>query len=202
MQLTRSLFALGFTALLLAVPRLAQGQVADPTAKASLSSEDQKTINSFLDAAKAYLAIGHNAPSQTKLKPTTDVAEIEKRRHALRQVIVGARPNARQGDLFTPPVADLFHRLMAKALDGSDGSKVRSSLQNAEPVAAASAAQIMVNHDYPNQQGQPLQSAPATLLQCLPVLPKGLEYRMVGNILVLRDAEANLVVDYLPNAHK
>jgi hypothetical protein len=202
MRWTRFVFAAGLTALVLSVASLVEGQVADPAAKASLSTEDQKTMNSFLDAAKAYLSIDHNAPSQAKLKPTTDVAELEERRHALRQVIVAARPNAKQGELFTPPVADLIRKLMAQAMDGSDRNPVRRSLQSAEPIAAAGAAQIAVNHDYPNQKGQPLQSAPATLLQYLPVLPKGLEYRMVGNILVLRDTEANLVVDYLPNAHK
>jgi hypothetical protein len=201
MRLARVVFASGF-AMILAVAIPTKGQIADPATKASLSSDDQKTVKSFLDAAKAYLAIEHNAPSQARLKPTTDVAVLEKRRLALRQFMVAARPNAKQGDLFTPPVADLFRKLMGQAMQGSGGNKIRHSLQSAEPVAAAGASQIAVNHDYPNQQGQPLQSSPATLLQGLPVLPKGLEYRMVGNILVLRDAEANLVVDYLPNAHQ
>ena len=200
MRLARVVLASCFVALILAVAILVEGQVSGPATKASLSPSDQKTINSSLDAAKAYLAIEHSAPSQAKLKPTADVAELEKRRHALRQYMVAARPNAKQGDLFTPPVADLFRKLIAQAMDGPDGNEIRRSLQNAEPVAAASAAQIAVNHDYPNQKGQPLQSSPGTLLRYLPVLPKGLEYRKVGNILVLRDAEANLVVDYLPDA--
>ncbi|HEY4382249.1 MAG TPA: hypothetical protein VGN01_18010 [Acidobacteriaceae bacterium] len=192
----------GLTALMLTVPGVAHSQVADPAAKASLSPEDQKTIDAFMAATKAYLAIEHDAPSQAKLKPTTDVAEIEKRRQALRQIVVAARPNAKRGDLFTPAVADLLRRLIAQTMDSSNGSKVRRSLQGAEPAAAIEAVQIAVNHDYPNQRGQPLQSAPPTMLQFLPVLPKGLEYRMVGDILVLRDTEANLVVDFLPKALK
>jgi hypothetical protein len=187
---------------MLAIASLVEGQVTDPAAKASLSADDQKSIDSFVAAAKGYLEIDRNAPSEAKLKPTSDIADLERRRKALRQLIVTARPDAKQGDLFTPPVADLFRRLMAQAMDGTGGSKVRRSLQSAEPVAAVEAHRIAVNHDYPNQKGQPLQSAPGTLLQYLPILPKGLEYRMVGNILVLRDTEANLVVDYLPNAHK
>lgn len=192
----------GFTALTLAFATLASGQVADPAAKAALSPSDQKTIKSFQRAAKAYLNIQSSAPSQAQLKPTADVAEIDKRRDALKEAIRTARPNAKQGDLFTPPVAAVFRRLLAKAIDGPDGNKIRHSLRAAEPGAAAESGQIAVNGDYPNQEGQPLQSAPATLLQHLPVLPKGLEYRMVGTILVLRDSEANLVVDYLPNALK
>ena len=184
--------------LMVAIP--VKSQVADQATKTSLSADDQKTINSFLDAAKAYLATENNAPSQAKLKPTNDIAELDKRRRALREYMVAARPNAKQGDLFSPPVADLFRKLITQAMEGPDGNEIRRSLQNAEPVAAVSAPEIAVNHDYPNQKGQPLQSSPAALLQGLPVLPRGLEYRKVGNILVLRDAAANLVVDYLPDA--
>jgi hypothetical protein len=34
----------------------------------------------------------------------------------------------------------------------------------------------------------------------LPPVPKELEYRLVGRSLVLRDRDAALVVDYLPEA--
>jgi hypothetical protein len=57
-----------------------------------------------------------------------------------------------------------------------------------------------VNAVYPNVHGQPLQSAPPTLLANLPILPRGLEYRVAGRTLALRDTEANLVVDILPDA--
>ena len=169
---------------------------------ASLSANDRKTIDGFLHAAKDYLTIQRNAPSDAKMKQTKDVGDIEQKRKALQEVIVAARPDAKQGDLFTPPVADLFRRLMTSAMDGSDGKKVRSSLQHAEPGPATQTAQIAVNRNYPNRNGQPLQSSPATLLQHLPMLPKGIEYRMVGTTLVLRDTEANIVVDYLPDAQK
>jgi hypothetical protein len=45
-----------------------------------------------------------------------------------------------------------------------------------------------------------MQSVPPTLLLNLPVLPKGLEYRITGHTLSLRDTDANMVVDYLPDA--
>jgi hypothetical protein len=41
---------------------------------------------------------------------------------------------------------------------------------------------------------------PPTMLQTLPPLPKGLEYSIAGNTLALRDTNANLVVDFLPDA--
>jgi hypothetical protein len=70
-------------------------------------------------------------------------------------------------------------------------------LNHAEPVGPQD---LKVNGVYPNVSGQPLQSVPATLLLNLPVLPKGLEYRISGHTLSLRDSEANMVVDYLPDA--
>jgi len=53
---------------------------------------------------------------------------------------------------------------------------------------------IDVNASYP--AGAPFPSTPAPLLQTLPTLPRGLEYRIIGRDLVLLDSPANLIVDY------
>jgi hypothetical protein len=58
--------------------------------------------------------------------------------------------------------------------------------------------ELQINQSYPEEI--PLQSTPPTLLLTLPELPKGLEYRILGRELVLRDSDANIVVDYIPNA--
>jgi hypothetical protein len=55
-----------------------------------------------------------------------------------------------------------------------------------------------VNAKYP--EGQPLPSVPAQLLLTLPSLPEPLEYRIVGQHLLLLDTAADLVVDYILNA--
>jgi hypothetical protein len=78
-------------------------------------------------------------------------------------------------------------------MQGKDASHVRQSLQHAEPVRV----RLVVNTAYPS--GVPLQSTPPTLLMNLPPLPPELDYRVVGNNLVLRDAKANLVIDFVPN---
>jgi hypothetical protein len=54
-----------------------------------------------------------------------------------------------------------------------------------------------VNAPYPPV---PLQSTPPTLLANLPELPPGLDYRIVNRTLVLRDVQANLVLDFIPKA--
>jgi len=45
----------------------------------------------------------------------------------------------------------------------------------------------------------PLITFPPALLQSLPPLPEGLEYRFYGRHLILRDVKANIVVDMLRN---
>lgn len=100
----------------------------------------------------------------------------------------------RQGEIFTPRIANYVRRQIAKTLTGPHGHDIRASLQRAEPVNI----QLQINQSYPGNV--PLQSTPASLLLDLPELPKGLEYRLLGSELVLRDADANIVVDYIPNA--
>jgi hypothetical protein len=54
-----------------------------------------------------------------------------------------------------------------------------------------------INDIYPS--AVPLVTFPPALLQSLPPLPEGLEYRFYGRHLILRDAKANIVVDLLRN---
>jgi hypothetical protein len=54
-----------------------------------------------------------------------------------------------------------------------------------------------VNGTYPVNAAK--ATSPPRLSLALPTLTDELEYRLVGTNLVLRDTEANLVVDYIPN---
>ena len=57
---------------------------------------------------------------------------------------------------------------------------------------------LQVNARYP--ASEPLQTIPPNLLANLPQLPEDMEYRVVGKDLVLRDVDANIIVDFIPNA--
>jgi hypothetical protein len=57
---------------------------------------------------------------------------------------------------------------------------------------------IRVNADYPLRA--PVSTVPHSVLLVLPPLPDALEYRFVGRDLILRDGEANLIVDYIVGA--
>lgn len=161
-----------------------------------VSAEDQKILTGFSKQAKDYIDKEHSLESD-KAKPTADVAKLEEQRKKLRDAVQQSRPNAKQGDFFTPQTARVFRMLLAKVLNGPDGAKIKTSLNHAEPDAPA---EFKVNGEFPNQRGQPIQSMPATVLKVLPILPRGLDYCIAGSTLALRDSAANMVVDFLPNA--
>jgi len=149
------------------------------------SSKESNEYMKLRQKALAGLAVPKNTDSPEK------IAEFQKQ---LAGKIRDLRPQARQGDLFTPEVVGLFQRLVAMAMRGKDGALIRTSFQRAEPVESG---HLEVNTAYPD--GLPLQSMPPSLLLNLPRLPKELEYRFVGRELILRDTQANLIVDVIPD---
>ena len=57
---------------------------------------------------------------------------------------------------------------------------------------------LAVNARYPDQV--PLSTMPPDVLENLPKLPKEVEYRFVGEHLILLDPDAHIVVDLMPRA--
>jgi hypothetical protein len=129
-----------------------------------------------------------------KLKPTDSPAVISDYQRQLAHKIREARAQANQGDIFAPEIAAYFRKRIALTMQGRQAARIRKSLAHAEPVKLP----VHVNEVYP--ASVPLQSTPPTLLLNLPKLPPELDYRVVGHSLVLRDVEANLVVDFMSKA--
>jgi hypothetical protein len=113
----------------------------------------------------------------------------------LGSAIKAARPNARQGDIFTPAVADLFRNDIVDAMD--DGE-----VEMPIPEAYAERETTLSVHPrvYDSCPDWESNEVPAVLLARLPLLPDDIAYRLVGRDLVLWDFRADLIVDVLPNA--
>jgi len=127
-------------------------------------------------------------------KGTESSDKITEYQRGLAERIRAARPQAKEGDIFTPQIADLFRKLITHTINGPDGAQIRTSYERAEPIRG-----VHLGVDQPYPDGLPLQSMPPSLLLNLPRLPKELEYRFVDHELVLRDIAANLVVDFIPD---
>jgi len=157
---------------------------------------DSALVMDFENQVKDYVKLRQQAGAGIPaLKPTHSASEINQHRRLLASSIQAARPNAKQGDIFSPAVTQEFKRLIAIGYQGADATKVRTSLHNDEPV---NDVLVRVNAVYPEHV--PLQTTPPSILLNLPELPRELDYRIVGHTLVLRDVGANLIVDYIPGA--
>jgi hypothetical protein len=155
---------------------------------------DSALIDQFNNRIADYMKIHNAAKAKLPvLKPTDSAAVIASHEREFARLIRELRPQAAQGSIFTPEITEYFRRRIHVAMEGPQKARIKQSLANAEPVKVP----LRVNDTYPD--GVPLQSTPPTLLLNLPKLPKELEYRVVGHSLVLRDVDANLIVDFARN---
>ena len=129
-------------------------------------------------------------------KETADPKQINAAQAALAARIQAARVDAKHGEIFTPEIRAEFRRLLKPELKGEDGRDAKAILKDDAP--APGSVPFKVNAKYP--EDQPLPTVPAKMLITLPPLPAPLEYRVVGQHLLLLDTAADLVVDYILNA--
>lgn len=160
------------------------------------ATQGSAELSDFNKRVAAYVKLHNTVKAQVhpvrSTKSAQAIAEYEERfADGLRK----ARAGARQGDILTNEIAAEFRRLIAIPMRGSEAASIRASLQHAAPVQVSG---LGVNQDYP--RGLALQSTPPSLLLNLPPLPPALDYRVVGHDLILRDIDANLVVDVVSNA--
>jgi hypothetical protein len=161
-------------------------------AEAPHPAEDPR-FKDFFDRVRAYVKIHDTADAKVpSLKETSDPKKVSGREKALADEIRVERAEARQGDVFSPPAAKEIGTIVAADF-------------NARPLAAQKAILVEVpvtvppaiNTDYPTEL--PLATVPPGLLLKLPTLPDELEYRFLGRHLILRDIQANLIVDFIPD---
>ncbi len=164
--------------------------------KAERVDPTEATFAEFTKRIDDFVALRNRlADSVGQLDPTGTPAEITARSTRLANAIIAARPNAKPGDIFTPEVATVIATLIKEEYSRRPPPVIeqRGDAQEELPDFVP-----RVDSLYPTTY--PLATFPATLLPLLPRLPEQLEYRVVGRYLVLRDVEANLIIDLMPNA--
>lgn len=101
------------------------------------------------------------------------------------QAINGATPAPK---VFTLPVAMVFRQLIARTVSTPTGPAIGG-------VATIHRAAVL--QPFPTQE---LADFPDTLSAVLPLLPAPLEYRLIDNDLVIRDASADVIIAVLRDA--
>jgi hypothetical protein len=107
--------------------------------------------------------------------------------------IRAARRDARQGDVFTPEIELLFRRLTREALADVDPDELLLPLNEENPPGLVLTPEV--NGRWPDEAA--LGSMPPKLLAALPLLPADLQYRFMDRDLILWDAHANVIVDFM-----
>ena len=103
------------------------------------------------------------------------------------------RPNAKQGDLFSPPVASEIQKEIKAMFDSPQRDLLIDELSE-QMNTPANTPKPTIN------QRLVAPRVPPRLIDVLPPLPKQLEYDFTDRSLVLRDIDADLVVDFVSEA--
>ena len=152
-----------------------------------------REMEDFKKRVAAYLQLRKTITQKyPEVKETGNPTKIHEREVALGKAIGLARANAKAGDIFGP----LSGHLLKVVQD--DWNSRSPADQKAILSEIPRGLMLKVNQPYPPKL--PLVTAPSKLLAQLPVLPEELEYRVVDRRLLLRDRDANVIVDVLVGA--
>jgi hypothetical protein len=168
---------------------------AVPAGDAVIDPFDQ--VRAYLDQTKplreAAARIGESVARSDK--PADAEAAVRARQTALAAEIRGRiRPTAKQGDIFSGASAKVIRQRLTAAFlgDGRDG--VRQELQEQNDESKGNANELAVNGSFRAPK------VPPEILAALPAVPVPLEYAFHDRTLIMRDADADLVIDFLPSA--
>jgi hypothetical protein len=189
--MVRTAVALLFSVLSISLPvgqlvaaERAQATPVNPHAQALV--EFKKRVDTYLELRRA---VTHKYP---EVKETGDPAKIHDREVALGKGIAMARVNAKPGDIFAPVSRQLL-TIVEKDWNARSAADQRAILAEVPKGLV-----LKVNQPYPPNIA--LATVPPKLLAQLPMLPEELEYRLVDRRLLLRDRDANVIVDVLVGA--
>jgi hypothetical protein len=163
-----------------------------------LSPEDAQALATMNDRLKQYVGLHRKIErSLPKLPKEATPQQIDKNQRAFEKRLRAARTTAKPGDIFTPEARPVIQRLLASVFGGPNGKQLKASIMD-ESQARPSAAKLTVNSRYPDTV--PLASVPPQVLQTLPKLTEDLEYRFIGDSLILLDVHAHVIADFIKDA--
>lgn len=168
---------------------------AAPQQPASNGSADAAAIRKFDEAIVKYMALRKRLRNEVSgpVKNSSS-SQVNDASDALAGSIQRARKNAQVGSIFNAPVAALLKRRILDTIRTEKLAAEIADIDDDGPVSVAPDIHLRL------PVSAQMATMPPALLNVLPVLPKELEYRIIGRNLVLRDVDASLIIDYIPGA--
>jgi hypothetical protein len=160
-----------------------------------LSPADSQALSTMNDRLKAYIDL-HTKLERTlpRLPDEATPIQIDKNQRAFEALMRKTRAKAKQGDIFTPQARPVIVRLLATIFGGPEGKQLKESIMDENPVGVT----VKVNGRYPDVV--PLSTIPPQVLQTLPRLSEDMEYRFIGDRLILLDTHAHVIADFIDDA--
>ena len=189
--MVRMLLVLAFTATSLTLAAMSAGAAGQ---ESPVNSFAQSMVD-FRARVDAYRKLRDKATAKLpELEETKDPAKISAREKALGQAIAAARASAKSGDVFGQEMSQYLRTILTEDWKSRSAADRKALFEEIPPNL-----KLTVNQVYPTTI--PLVTLPAKLLAKLPVLPEVLEYRLVDHYFLLRDRDANLIIDVLPKVY-
>ncbi|MEX1128362.1 MAG: hypothetical protein WEB50_07350 [Vicinamibacterales bacterium] len=156
------------------------------------SEVDSQGLAEFNQRVTAYAELHKKLEATLPGMPKETTPEIiDTHQRALEQLVRGARKDARPGDLLTPATQKVFRQLLARVFQGQQGRELKGMILDENPGNIG----LAVNARYPDTI--PMSTVPPQVLSAFPKLPAELEYRFIGDRLILLDKHAHTIADYM-----
>lgn len=159
-----------------------------PVADAGALAEFNERVTKYAELHKKLEA------TLPRLSNETTPQAIDTHQRALERLIRAARKDARQGDILTAGTRRVLRQLLARVFAGKDGQELKATILDDNPGNVA----LVANSRYPDQI--PFSTVPPQVLASLPPLPEELEYRFIGERMILLDVHAHTVADFMNSA--
>lgn len=188
----RKILASGALGIMISLPPLLLA--SGPQAEAGAAAE-AAAIKQFDQAIAKYMALRRGLRSEVRgpVKDSTS-SQVTDASDALAGAIQRARQDAQVGAIFNEPVAAVIKRRIADAVRTEKLETVLAGIDDEGKTGPSPKVHLRL------PVSAQMATMPSSLLKVLPPLPKALEYRILGNYLVLRDVDASLILDYIPAA--
>lgn len=161
----------------------------------TLTPVDAEALADFKARVDDYVKIHQKAEGALPRLPKETTPEVvDRHQRSLEKLMRAERAAAKPGDLLTPPVQRLVRQVLARVFSGKAGQEMKATILDENPGPLP----LTINGRYPDEV--PLSTVPPQVLSALPKLPEELEYRFVGERLVLLDVHAHTIADYMDDA--
>jgi hypothetical protein len=171
---------------------------------------DSDTLEKFAEEVEEYVELRKSVLTHIPpVTPKSTADELSARQRSLTQAIVAYRKGKKRGNIFRKDVEAAIRRTLAKEFTGPDGPALIKAVKQGNPKVEGNPVPndptkevkppvtLAVNAVYPD--AAPFSTVPPSLLLKLPQLPEEVRFRFVGRALILRDTEANVILDFIPD---